>query len=242
MAIPLVLRSTDNGTIWFTIGNGWYNPGISETVTGALIAVCPSNSNKLYAYLCGNGGTLNGYVGVFVSLNGGDSWNNTNPTNAIGGTYSIPTHTNLMAHNGTSGFNQGFYDMAIIVNPKNENQLIAGGTSWFKSVDGGATWTGLGGYVGSLPWSHPDIQCMVAQGNDLWIGSDGGINYSNDFGQTSEARMDGISGANLWGFDAGWNEDILVGGRYHNGNMAWHESFQPPLFIEWVEQKPLQVM
>ncbi|MBK9220742.1 MAG: T9SS type A sorting domain-containing protein [Saprospiraceae bacterium] len=224
------LRSTDGGTFWFTIGNGWYNPGINETVTGALIAVCPSNSNKLYAYLCGNGGTLNGYVGAFVSLNGGDSWNNTNPTNAIGGTYSIPTHTNLMAHNGTNGFNQGFYDMAIIVNPKNENQLIAGGTSWFKSVDGGATWTGLGGYVGSLPWSHPDIQCMVAQGNDLWIGSDGGINYSNDFGQTSEARMDGISGANLWGFDAGWNEDILVGGRYHNGNMAWHESFPATSF------------
>ena len=30
-----------------------------------------------------------------------------------------------------------------------------------------------------------------------------------------------ISGSNMWGFDSGWNEDILVGGRYHNGNMGF---------------------
>ncbi|HEX5625494.1 MAG TPA: LamG-like jellyroll fold domain-containing protein, partial [Saprospiraceae bacterium] len=224
------LRSSDHGLTWTDALSGWYQPGTGITVTGAHIAVCPSNPAKLYTYLCGSGGNLGGYIGVFSSLDEGQNWSNTNPANAIGGPYSIPDHTNLMAHNGTDGFNQGFYDMAIIVNPKNENQLIAGGTSWFKSIDGGARWTALGGYVGGLSWSHPDLQCLVAQGDDLWIGSDGGINYSKDFGQTIEARMDGISGANLWGFDAGWNEDILVGGRYHNGNMAWHESFPAASF------------
>ncbi|MFM8488692.1 MAG: hypothetical protein ACKOCH_20355, partial [Bacteroidota bacterium] len=59
----------------------------------------------------------------------------------------------------------------------------------------------------------------------LWITSDGGVNYSPDFGASMDARMNGISGSDNWGFDAGWNEDVLVGGRYHNGNMAWHESF-----------------
>lgn len=66
---------------------------------------------------------------------------------------------------------------------------------------------------------------MEVVGNDLWITSDGGINYSNNFGQSIEARMNGVSGSDMWGFDSGWNEDLLVGGRYHNGNMAWHESF-----------------
>ncbi|MCY7328861.1 MAG: hypothetical protein LH618_09950, partial [Saprospiraceae bacterium] len=101
----------------------------------------------------------------------------------------------------------------------------AGGTSWFKSPDGGTTRQAHGGNVGDLEWSHPDIQCRVATGNDLWIASDGGLNYSTNFAQSIEARMNGISGADLWGFDSGWNEDVLVGGRYHNGNMAWHELF-----------------
>lgn len=224
-ALSDFMKSTNEGQSWTSVSPIWSNPGAGESVTGAHIAQCPSNTKKIYVYLCGTGGTLNGYVGVFVSSDDGLIWTNTNPLGMVGGTYTIPTHTNLMANNGTTGFNQGFYDMAIVVNPKNENELIAGGTSWFKSTDGGASWNSLGGYVGNLPWSHPDIQCLAARGSDLWIGSDGGINYSKDFGLTSEARMDGISGADLWGFDSGWNEDILVGGRYHNGNMAWHESF-----------------
>lgn len=216
--------SSNAGAAFSPSNSGWYTPGSGITVSGAHIALCPSNPTKLYAYLAGDGGNLGGYIGVYKSTNGGQSWSNTNPSNAIGQPYTIPTHTNLMDANGVDWFYQGFYDMAIIVNPNNDNQLIAGGCSWFKSTDGGATWSGLGGYVGNLSWSHPDIQCIAAQGNDLWIGSDGGLNYSTNFAQTSEARMNGISGADLWGFDGGWNDDILVGGRYHNGNMAWHES------------------
>jgi photosystem II stability/assembly factor-like uncharacterized protein len=219
------LYSTDQGLNWSIANTGLWTPPSGESMTGGIIVTCPSNANKLYLYLIGNGGSLNGFVGVYVSNNQGLSWSNTNPSGLVGGTYTIPTHTNLMANNGTNGFNQGFYDMAIVVNPLNENHLIAGGTSWFRSLDGGATWNSLGGYVGSLPWSHPDIQWCVASGSDLYIASDGGINYSNNFGNTHEARMDGISGANLWGFDSGWNTDILVGGRYHNGNMAYMQGF-----------------
>lgn len=225
------LISTNSGAAFNPSNTGWYAPGSGISVTGAHIAVCPSNPSKIYAYLCGEGGNLGGFIGVYKSANSGQSWSNTNPSNAIGQPYTIPTHTNLMDANGVDWFNQGFYDMAIIVNPNNENQLIAGGCSWFKSTDGGATWASLGGYVGNLSWSHPDIQCIAAQGNDLWIGSDGGLNYSTNFAQTIEARMNGISGADLWGFDGGWNEDILVGGRYHNGDMAWHESMPAGKFF-----------
>ncbi len=223
------LISNNSGASFSPSNVGWWIPGQGESVTGAHIAICPSNPSKIYAYLCGNGSNLKGYVGVFVSNDGGASWANTHPQNAIGNSpvaYSIPNHTNLMTHNGVfSGFDQGFYDMAIIVNPNNDNQLIAGGTSWFKSVNGGQTWTALGSYVGGLPWSHPDIQALAAHGNELWIATDGGLNYSTNFAQSIETRMNGISGSDMWGFDAGWNEDVLVGGRYHNGNMAWHESF-----------------
>lgn len=217
--------SGDGGATFINSNTGWWAPGAGESVTGAHIAVCPSNPSKIYTYLCGAGGSLGGYIGVFKSTNSGASWSNTNPSNSIGQPYSIPGHTNLMDANGVDWFTQGFYDMAIIVNPNNDNQLIAGGCSWFKSNNGGQSWESLGGYVGGVSWSHPDIQALAASGNDLWISSDGGLNYSSDFAQSIEARMNGISGSDMWGFDSGWNEDVLVGGRYHNGNMAWHESF-----------------
>ena len=217
--------STDAGATFTNSNTGWWTPGTGQSVTGAIIAVCPSNPSKVYVYICGEGGNLGGYVGVFRSLNDGANWTNTHPSNSIGQPYSIPNHTNLMDANGVDWFTQGFYDMAIVVNPNNDNQLIAGGCSWFKSNNSGQTWEPLGGYVGGLSWSHPDIQALAAIGNDLWITSDGGVNYSPDFGASMDARMNGISGSDNWGFDAGWNEDVLVGGRYHNGNMAWHESF-----------------
>jgi photosystem II stability/assembly factor-like uncharacterized protein len=222
------MKSTNAGSAFFTSNTGLWTPGSGESVGGAIIAVCPSDPARLYLYLCGNGSNLYGYIGVYKSTNSGAAWSNTNPLNSIGNSptaYAFPAHTNLMAHNGTTGFDQGFYDMAIVVNPSNADQIIAGGTSWFRSNNGGQTWTALGSYVGGLSWSHPDIQCTVAVGNDLWISSDGGLNYSSNWASTIEARMNGISGADMWGFDSGWNEDLLVGGRYHNGNMAYHESF-----------------
>ncbi len=220
--------STDGGGSFTASNTGWWQPTGNRQVTGAIIAPCPSNPTKVYAFLSGEGDGLGGHIGVFKSTDSGATWVNTHPGNAIGQPYSIPAHTNLMDANGVDWFWQGFYDQAIVVNPLNDNQLIAGGCSWFRSNDGGATWFSYGGYVSSGGITgdrHPDIQWTAAVGNELWIASDGGLVYSTNFGQSVEGRNNGISGAALWGFDSGWNEDILVGGRYHNGNMAYHESF-----------------
>jgi photosystem II stability/assembly factor-like uncharacterized protein len=220
--------STDAGATFTPSTGTMWTPTGNRQVTGAIIAPCPSNPSKVYAYLSGEGDQLGGYIGVFKSTDGGSTWANTNPNNLIGQPYSIPNHTNVMDANGVDWFTQGFYDQAIVVNPLNDNQLIAGGCSWFRSNDGGATWFSYGGYVSSGGITgdrHPDIQWTAAVGGELWIASDGGMVYSTNFGQDVVGRNNGISGAALWGFDSGWNEDILVGGRYHNGNMAYHESF-----------------
>lgn len=226
------VKSTDSGANWSVVGAGWYAPAAGEDISGAILAVCPSNASKLYCFLAGDGGALGGYVGVFVSSNEGTNWSNTNPNNAIGQPYSIPNHVNLMDANGVDWFYQGFYDMAITVNPTNENELIAAGCSWWKSTNGGSTWTGFGGYVGNMPgYRHPDAQWFQWVGNDLWLATDGGMDYSTNGGATIESRNNGISGADLWGFDSGWNEDILVGGRYHNGNMAYHQNYPQGTFL-----------
>ncbi len=226
------LISTNSGASWTASNSGLYTPATGEAVTGAIIAVCPSEPSRVYSYFCGSGTSLSGFIGVFKSTDSGALWDNTEPTDSIGSPYSVPGHVNLMTSGGLQGqLQQGFYDMAIFVNPLNADQLIAGGTSWWKSTNAGATWTALGGYAGGLSWSHPDIQWIDGVAGETWIASDGGLNFSpNFFSSPHEARMNGISGADMWGFDSGWNEDILVGGRYHNGNMGWHEAFSSGKF------------
>ncbi len=62
---------------------------------------------------------------------------------------------------------------------------------------------------------------MAATGSDAWLACDGGITYSTDFFASNyQVRQNGIIATEYWGFGQGWNEDIMVGGRYHNGNTA----------------------
>ena len=43
--------------------------------------------------------------------------------------------------------------------------------------------------------------------------------------QSHTSLTNGIYGAAFWGFDQGWNDDIMVGGRYHNGNAARRDGY-----------------
>ncbi|MBK6889713.1 MAG: hypothetical protein IT272_06300 [Chitinophagales bacterium] len=222
-------KSIDAGASFTPKTTGWYVPASGENIYGVRITVTHPPATIIYALIGGDGDNLNGYVGVWKSTDAGETW--THPHGVVGKPYVFSTHPNLMAHNGTDGFYQGFYDFAIIVSPNDANKLIIGGTSWWQSSDGAVSYQPLGGYVGSLPWSHPDMQFLAAQGNDLWICNDGGINYSNDFASSSEARMTGIFAGSFWGFDAGWNEDVFVGGRYHNGNAAFYQTYPTGQFL-----------
>ena len=76
-----------------------------------------------------------------------------------------------------------------------------------------------------ITWIHPDIQDLHVSNEDIWVCTDGGINYSNDELQSHESRINGLYGSNYWGFGQGWNQDVMVGGRYHNGNSGYYETY-----------------
>ena len=85
-----------------------------------------------------------------------------------------------------------------------------------KSSDGGKTFKVIGGYGGSFNL-HPDLQSCVSIGNDAWIATDGGLTYSTDFFTDTKNAVSlnkGLYGSDFWGFDAGWNEKVFVGGRF----------------------------
>jgi photosystem II stability/assembly factor-like uncharacterized protein/PKD repeat protein len=156
----------------------------------------------------------------------GETWTLPNPP--AGGPYNDTTHINLATIGNTGGYDQGFYNLGLDVSDSNPDQLLAGFLKLWVSYDGAKSYSCIGGYCSNaFNYVHPDCQEIEINGNDVWMTSDGGIELSTDFFQTHYAQNRGITGSDFWGFGTGWNEDLFVGGRYHNGNTGWYEEWNP---------------
>ncbi|MBT3241800.1 MAG: T9SS type A sorting domain-containing protein [Bacteroidetes bacterium] len=181
--------------------------------SGALLAVTQANSNIIYATMLVSEGEEQ-YAYIYKGTHSADSW-----------TWELTKKGEPRSQAGLGGFStgQGYFDYVLAVSPNNENTVFWGTCTLFKSTDGGVNFAKVGGYGGDFS-IHPDIQDikMLPNGN-TWVATDGGMTLSSDdFTSTSNSytRINGIVGSDMWGFDQGWNEDLFVGGRYHNGNTA----------------------
>lgn len=225
------LMSTDTGLTFVPQTNGWYTSTDPDRYDGgARIAVSNADPNRVYAYLIGEAKTGDsGFIGLFSSTDGGTTW--TNPRGQVGGPYS-PTLPNLAVGTDTWNYHQGFYNSALMASQTNANEILLGGLNLWRSTDGGATFTVVSGYRPGPLNMHVDNQDFRAYGNEYWISTDGGMYRSTDFFNTQPVvRMDGINSSDYWGFGSGWNEDVLVGGLYHNGNSSWYENWPAGDFL-----------
>ncbi len=225
-------RSMDSGQTWAIQTSGWYNStDASRTDGGARIGVTPADANRVYVYLIGEAKTDDfGYIGVYKSTDGGSTW--TLPNGPDGGPYTA-THQNLAYGYPEWTYHQGFYNCAIMVSATDPDKILVGGLNIWRSNDGGASYAPVSGYVsgGNLNM-HVDVQDFRAIGSNYWVTTDGGIYTSPDFFATSTIhKTAGIRGAEYWGFGSGWNEDVLVGGLYHNGNIAYYEDYGAGNFL-----------
>ena len=205
-----VIQSTDGG-LSFQVQTSF--PASITQSSGGLLAMTPANPGLLLAVLL----SANNTPYLLKGTLSGSSWNWA--LLATGGTTAFPMD------NG-----QGYFDLVLELSPLNENTLFAGTTTLFKSVNGGSSFTAIGGYTGNFS-IHPDIQDIrMLPDGETWVSTDGGMNLTTDNFSTQanfHVRINGIIGSDLWGFDQGWNEDLVVGGRYHNGNTAIAGFYQP---------------
>jgi photosystem II stability/assembly factor-like uncharacterized protein len=210
----IILKSTDSGINFkqITIGTS------AIECSGAKLGVSPTNPNFVY---CTSLGNKTGPK-ILKSTDMGNNWIVT----------ASSKNTSLTGGGATTGLDmsngQGWFDFDMMIDPKNANIIIVGTTTTYKSTDGGINFSPLGGYIGSFGL-HPDLQCARVFGNDSYLATDGGVNYSTDFYSDLKnwsVRNRGLTGSEFWGFGQGWDEDIVVGGRYHNGNTAIFDKYK----------------
>jgi PKD repeat protein len=237
-------KSTDGGLSFTARLNGWFSVPPEDdgkiTSRGGRIALTEANPDKVYVLLVGTSQSdailqLRGTIGVYSSVDNGDTW--TFPHVLQGMPYDQDTHPNLMDFDGESStYNQIYYNTAFACSHLDENRLLIGGLNLWRSEDGGASYLPVGGYIGGLPLMHVDLQEFRVHKTsetteEFWFSSDGGLNLSTDWCQSHIALNRGIGAVNFWGMDFGWNDDIIVGGRYHNGNGAYFDTYGPGSFL-----------
>ncbi|MDF1696162.1 MAG: discoidin domain-containing protein [Saprospiraceae bacterium] len=196
-----VMISEDGGSTFMESAN--FPTNVSDA-SGGLIAVSEDDANSIYVICLTSNNTPQIYKGDYLT---GD-WD----------ILSVGNTNSLGLNNG-----QGYFDLVFEVSDQDARIIYAGTSSLYISRNGGNTFSLIGGYGGNFP-IHPDIQDMkILDDGEVWVSTDGGMNYSSDnfsFTDNHQAKINGIIGSDMWGFDQGWNEDIIVGGRYHNGNTS----------------------
>ncbi len=190
-----VFRSTDDGVSWSPIhanGGTTFPSPFDQEISRPLIALAPSNPDVAYILV---------YMGAKKAVTGG----NIDDLRFLKLTISTATYEDRSANipvfldgqgvinNGTFDTQQA-YNMTMAVHPTDENHVIMGGTTLFRSRDGFATvpsdasdnW--IGGYAtvdnnSSYANSHPDNHELTFETTApfrLYNGHDGGISVADD--------------------------------------------------------------
>ena len=203
-------KSTDGGASWNLLALDG-QPLISARIG---LSEAPGGADYVYLWACRRNhlsqpGPLyfSGPALLYKSTDGGASFTVTDPTPQM----------EAVDKNG----GQGYYDLVCTASATDPEVLLVGIIQLYRSTDGGKTLENVGGYYGRFDL-HCDMQSIQTNGaGDTWLSTDGGVIYSNDFFLAdAQPKLNGLYASEMWGFDQGWNEDVMVGGRNHNGNMS----------------------
>lgn len=225
-------KSTDGGQSFTLIGNGWPQAGGGDENQRCEISVTPANPDFVYVLAAGSANGGDGLYGIYLSEDGGNSFDFQCCDNLPGGSYNNTDNPNILgwSEDGAEGGGQYYYDLALGASPTIDGRIYGAGINVWRSENHGSNWslnahwvTWAGEFTADR-YTHADVHDIkffeTEEGVDMWVASDGGIFYSSNQGDNIEPRMYGIHGTDFWGWQAGWRDaDVMVGGTYHNGTM-----------------------
>jgi len=146
-------KSTDGGETWNTI-----HQGLPKEKGKMAIAVCRSNSNKVYALI--ESDTNKDLGGLFVSNNAGKSWSKVSGDNRL--------------------TQRAWYYTEVFTDPNNDNTVYVLSAPALRSIDGGKTWERIRGTHGD----YHDLWINPNNSNNMVIANDGGAAISFNKGKS----------------------------------------------------------
>ena len=188
-------RSTDAGATWAIISTP--TPSSGTAVERFAIAVTPDNTSAVFLL-----GSLN-------HPTGGSDFNGLYKSTDSGLTF-----TEVAVTTAPSLGSQQWYDWSVAVSPTDEDEIFAGGVGFYKTSDGGVTWSSNGSGV------HVDHHFAQYNpvSNDLYAGSDGGIYRTSNSGSSWSNLSDGLSITQYYRLGASTlTEDLVLTGAQDNG-------------------------
>jgi photosystem II stability/assembly factor-like uncharacterized protein len=193
-----IFKSTDGGATWKPLTEGL------PSVIQANIAIAPSNPRTLYALVAGTtndaaagggrgggrGGanSTTGVVGFYKSNDGGAHWHlAVNDPSAPGGAQARIADPRPLARIGGGDL------PTVTVDPKNENVVYSASVVFWRTEDGGLTWSAVRGAPGGddyqKVWINPNntniIFAVADQG--AVISANRGASWSNWYNQPTAA-------------------------------------------------------
>lgn len=183
--------------------------GLPSTVGRIELAYSRSQPDTIYALCDVNGGTL---------YRSGD-----------GGANFIQTSTTKLLDN-----DQGWYDAALWINPKDSNHVVTGGVFLRQTFDGGASWQ-------SINATHADQHVIVEDprfddtlNKTVFVGNDGGVSKNIDIrrasaGSSFTSLNNNLGVTQFYGGAGNASSGTILGGTQDNGTVV----LQPGNATNW---------
>ncbi len=198
-------RSSDGGDNWARITSGL------GTAMRGVIGVSLATSDIVY-FLTSQNST---YGGIYKSTDAGLNFT------------LMSNSPNILGYNcNGGGGGQGWYDLAIAVDPTNAAIVYVGGVNVFKSNNSGVSWAINSHWTGScgVPAVHADCHALEFSPLDgrLYAGNDGGIYYSDDGGTSWNQITSGLAISQVYKIgQAATDKDKVMNGYQDNGSATF---------------------
>lgn len=200
-----IWRTKDAGKTWQQLTKGLPAPAFFGRTS---LAISPSKPDVLYAFAKNeSSGDKDLLLGIYRSLNGGDSWK--------------PIHGTHFKDEG-----QISYGNTIVVHPKDPNYVICGGVDLHRTKDGGDSWRQITHWDlnrGQKGYAHSDHHALVmppSVAGRIYDANDGGVDVSEDGGNTWMNRSSGLAVTMFYDMDVSQSDpNIYGGGAQDNGTV-----------------------